>query len=305
MKQNGFMLFGDQRRLLSVMTSEQKAALLESLYAYNDGEDAVPDDPVVKMAFWIISSSIDRVKNHSETKQRAGMAGGQRSALRRQAKRLQAKPRQVQAEAKQIQAEPKQTQALNVNGNMNENVNGNVEGREEGEAPQAPRACGSSSSTDGDACPPGEAGTNPRAKGASPRAKGMVQGAAFSSPSPEEVAAYCAERQNSVDATRFCDYYAAQGWRLSNGRQMRDWKAAVRNWEARERASPRVSPQGGQALQARTVAEKQYLEREERAKALLAVNMQRQHDEIALEGTDGGADLPPGYSLPPHWHQHG
>ena len=29
------------------------------------------------------------------------------------------------------------------------------------------------------------------------------------------------------------DYYAAQGWKLSNGNPMKDWRAAVRNWAHR------------------------------------------------------------------------
>lgn len=33
-----------------------------------------------------------------------------------------------------------------------------------------------------------------------------------------------------IDAERFVDYYAAQGWKLSNGQPLKDWKAAVRNW---------------------------------------------------------------------------
>lgn len=56
----------------------------------------------------------------------------------------------------------------------------------------------------------------------------------FYAPAREDVAAYCAERGNSVDPDRFIDYYAAQGWKLSNGVKMKDWRAAVRNWERRE-----------------------------------------------------------------------
>ena len=55
-------------------------------------------------------------------------------------------------------------------------------------------------------------------------------------PTVDEVAAYCRERGSSVDPQRFCDHYGAQGWQLGNGRPVRDWKAALRNWEARDRA---------------------------------------------------------------------
>lgn len=55
----------------------------------------------------------------------------------------------------------------------------------------------------------------------------------FSPPSVDEVAAYCRERGNTVDAQTFCDFYAAKGWRVG-AQPMRDWKAAVRTWEKRE-----------------------------------------------------------------------
>lgn len=52
----------------------------------------------------------------------------------------------------------------------------------------------------------------------------------FTPPSVEEVAAYCQERQNSVDASRFVDFYSSKGWMVGKSK-MKDWKAAVRNWE--------------------------------------------------------------------------
>lgn len=56
----------------------------------------------------------------------------------------------------------------------------------------------------------------------------------FSPPSVEEVRAYCRERGNCVDPERFVDFYASKGWKV--GREsMKDWKAAVRTWEKRDR----------------------------------------------------------------------
>ena len=52
----------------------------------------------------------------------------------------------------------------------------------------------------------------------------------FSPPSLDEVAAYCKERQNGIDAQRFIDYYETRGWMLGKTK-MKDWKAAVRTWE--------------------------------------------------------------------------
>lgn len=52
----------------------------------------------------------------------------------------------------------------------------------------------------------------------------------FTPPTPEEVKAYCQERNNGVDADRFVDYYTSKGWKVGN-QPMKDWKAAVRTWE--------------------------------------------------------------------------
>ena len=52
----------------------------------------------------------------------------------------------------------------------------------------------------------------------------------FTPPTLEEVTAYCIERNNSVDAQHFIDYYTSNGW-LVGKNKMKDWKAAVRTWE--------------------------------------------------------------------------
>lgn len=59
----------------------------------------------------------------------------------------------------------------------------------------------------------------------------------FKKPTLQEVLDYCKERRNTVNAQRFIDYYESKGWKV--GREgMKDWKAAVRTWEASEKAKP-------------------------------------------------------------------
>lgn len=58
----------------------------------------------------------------------------------------------------------------------------------------------------------------------------------FAPPSVAEVSAYASEIGAGVDAGRFCDFYASKGWRVGSS-PMRDWRAAVRNWAARDRSS--------------------------------------------------------------------
>lgn len=55
-------------------------------------------------------------------------------------------------------------------------------------------------------------------------------------PTLDEVRAYCAERKNTVDPVRFVEYYQMREWKLSGGKRMEDWKAAVRYWETREKS---------------------------------------------------------------------
>lgn len=52
----------------------------------------------------------------------------------------------------------------------------------------------------------------------------------FQPPTLEEVATYCRDRGNQVDAQAWLDHYQANGWRVGRN-PMRDWQAAVRTWE--------------------------------------------------------------------------
>jgi hypothetical protein len=54
----------------------------------------------------------------------------------------------------------------------------------------------------------------------------------------EEVKAYCLERKNGLDAQAFVDFYSSKGWKVGNN-PMKDWKAAVRTWEQREKTQGR------------------------------------------------------------------
>lgn len=65
----------------------------------------------------------------------------------------------------------------------------------------------------------------------------------FAPPSVEEVRAYCLERKNGIDPQAFVDFYASKGWMVGKN-AMKDWRAAVRTWEAKRRAEhPVEQPQ--------------------------------------------------------------
>ena len=66
----------------------------------------------------------------------------------------------------------------------------------------------------------------------------------FTPPTVDEVAAYCLERGNAVDAQRFVDFYASKGWKVGSS-GMKDWHAAVRNWERQDNTKNGGGKNGG------------------------------------------------------------
>ena len=52
----------------------------------------------------------------------------------------------------------------------------------------------------------------------------------FKKPTVEEIAAYCKERNNGIDAQYFWDSYNAKDWMIGK-QKMKDWKSCVRTWE--------------------------------------------------------------------------
>lgn len=70
-----------------------------------------------------------------------------------------------------------------------------------------------------------------QAKPGQSKGEGRVR---FSPPTPGDVDAYAKERGIDIDAERFCDFYASKGWRVGSS-PMKDWRAAARNWAARDR----------------------------------------------------------------------
>jgi len=58
----------------------------------------------------------------------------------------------------------------------------------------------------------------------------QIRASRFEPPTPQAVKAYALEIAFDLDGSRFCDFYAAKGWRVGNT-PMKDWKAAVRTWK--------------------------------------------------------------------------
>lgn len=92
----------------------------------------------------------------------------------------------------------------------------------------------------------------------------------FIPPSVEEVEQYCIERNNNIDAQSFIDFYESKGWMIGKNK-MKDWKAAVRNWD-------RSQKPGGRMRQESTT------------KTKFSNFEQRSYDYAALESALGGTN---------------
>lgn len=55
----------------------------------------------------------------------------------------------------------------------------------------------------------------------------------FTPPSLKEVREYCESRDSHVDPDKFFDYYQSNGWKVGKN-PMKDFKAAIRQWERSE-----------------------------------------------------------------------
>ena len=64
-----------------------------------------------------------------------------------------------------------------------------------------------------------------------------AKGTKFQKPSIDAIREYCSSRSNHVDAEQFFNFYESKGWVVGKS-PMKDWKAAIRTWEKREKEVP-------------------------------------------------------------------
>ena len=81
----------------------------------------------------------------------------------------------------------------------------------------------------------------------------VVTAQRFTPPTREEIDGYLRENRLEIDADRFMNYYQSNGWMVGQN-HMQDWKAAIRNWAAKDRKE-RAEPAG-------TVLAQQYGQRD-------------------------------------------
>lgn len=56
----------------------------------------------------------------------------------------------------------------------------------------------------------------------------------FKKPTIKEIESYCNQRRNNIDPEGFFYFYESKGWMVGSNK-MKDWKAAVRTWEIKNK----------------------------------------------------------------------
>lgn len=191
-EKKSFLMYKDWAKMIAKLSDQDAGRLLKSLYAYIiDG--IIPDnlEPAADMAFTFMQQAFERdADKYEETCEK------RRAAIN---KRWQ--------EYKSIQENTKEYKSIQAITNDTDNDND----------------IDNDNDTDND----NDNDTDIYIREKKPENKSVKR---FVPPTVDEVAAYCAERQNGIDAEQFVDHYTSNGWQVGKSK-MKDWKAAVRTWE--------------------------------------------------------------------------
>lgn len=207
---NSFVMYTDYMEQVSMLSREQRGDLFTAIMAYASNTELPNMDGVTMMAFCFIRSQMDRDRSkYQETIEKRREAGKQGGRPKANGSDEKAKKANGFSEK---QTEAKKADNVNENDNVDVNVNVN-ENVDEDEKEK-------------------KKGTNV------PKEKSR-----FVPPSVENVTEYCRENDyRYVDANYFVDFYISKNWYVGKNK-MKDWKAAVRNWQRQESAKHKLYSQ--------------------------------------------------------------
>lgn len=188
------LVFSDWQTLFQNLSDEQAGQLIKAMCFYNKGEEYTPSDPTVTAMFSMVKEGMDHNSDHYDKVCQRRAEAGKKGADKRW----------------------KDGKSHSENGKCHSEDGKTCKTLTESESVTLTETLTESESV----IPPTEESKSRTRK-------------RFRPPTVEEVEAYCFERNNRVDAERFVDFYASNGWRVGKN-PMKDWKAAVRTWEKRE-----------------------------------------------------------------------
>lgn len=209
MNKASFILYTEYAEQIAMLNDAQAAAFLRAVFAYASGGELPEMDGMTMMLFSMVRRRMDqdaeRYAEVVEKRAEAGKKGG----------RPKAEEKANGSSEKAKKANGFSEEAKKANGFSEKQKN-----------PDTDYDTDTVTDTDYD--------NDPHRKNG-----GIVKGGRFQRPTLAEVTAYCKERNSTVDPEAFVSYYESNGWKVGKN-PMKDWKAAVRNWERmdKERGNP-------------------------------------------------------------------
>ena len=200
----GFVLYNDWKPLVDFLDDQSAGVLLKALYSYAvDGKVAGADELTPECAglYYFIIEVIGRdFQKWEESKERrihAAQIGGQASATKRKQSSTNVNESlpTVEQSNEIVNDDERMPTNININKNINENIN---------------------------------ISTNVDINNSSTKTHSR-----FVPPTLDEIRSYITEKNYSVDAESFYNFYESKGWYVGKNK-MTKWKAAIANWQRKE-----------------------------------------------------------------------
>ena len=224
MKKETFLFYADWLNVIRDLPSEVQLEVYQAIAEYAIYDNLIELKPLAKVAFGFIKQTIDRDTQKyisiSEKRSEAGKRGG------RPLKNNELKESNEKQKKQLLSEKSKKSNCpLNDNDNVNDNVNDNDISFLEKKKQKSDVAVSDLENENSESLI--ETLQTPKEQSGGGRKR-------FTIPTPEEVQAYCNERNNDISGQQFCDFYSSKGWKVGS-QPMKDWKAAVRTWEVRRK----------------------------------------------------------------------
>ena len=209
---NYLQIFADKEALLEPFDDAERGRLLSAMLAYALRDELLPLTGNERYIWPVFREMIDRSREALEKKQSAGR--GRQSAQASTSQQTTADDQHKPAQASTSQQESSTSQQATAD--------------DQHQAAQAPMKQETRNK-------------NQESRDKIQEPEGREKRARFSPPTAEDVSAYAQGAGLRLNAERFVDFYASKGWKVGSS-PMRDWRAAARNWAARDDAPKAASP---------------------------------------------------------------
>ena len=219
MKKETFLFYADWLNVIRDLPSEVQLEVYQAIAEYAIYGNLIELKPLAKVAFGFVKQTIDRDTQKyisiSEKRSEAGKRGGRPLKNNELEESNEKQKKQLLSEKSK-----KSNCPLNDNDNVNDNDISFLKKETKSDVVISDLE--------------NENSESPLDTLQAPKEQSGGRRKRFTIPTPEEVQAYCNERNNGISGQQFCDFYSSKGWKVGS-QPMKDWKASVRTWEGKRR----------------------------------------------------------------------